>query len=52
MTSDERNKDEIIGRMNQCDKPQGLFFEAQSADVSQGLRDVDSSKVMDPDNED
>ena len=26
MTSDERNKDEIIGRMNQCDKPQGLFF--------------------------
>jgi hypothetical protein len=52
LTNDERNTDEMKGRMSQYGEKLRVLFESQSADASQGLRDVDTSKVIDPDNED
>jgi hypothetical protein len=52
MTNDDRNTDEMKGRMNQYDDKPKVLFEIQSADVSQGLCDVDVSRVIDPDNKD
>jgi hypothetical protein len=49
----ERDTNEMRDRMNQYDnKLRSLLFDLQAATVSQGLRDVDSSKIIDPDDED
>ena len=52
LTNDERNTVEMQQRMNQYDEKLKRVYEAQSADISNGLRNVDSSKIIDPENED
>jgi hypothetical protein len=38
--------------MRQYDEKLAAVFETQSADMARGLRHVDASKIIDPDNED
>jgi hypothetical protein len=52
LTNDERNTVEMQQRMNQYDEKLKRVYEAQSADISNRLRNVDSSKIIDPENED
>ena len=52
LTNDERNTDEMKSRMQQYEEKLAKLFETQSADVTRGLRHVDSDKIIDPDNED
>ena len=52
LTNDERNTDEMKSRMQQYEEKLAKSFEAQSADVTRGLRHVNSDKIIDPDNED
>ena len=52
VTNDERNTDEMRDRMRQYNKKLATVFETQSADLTRDLRNVDSSKVIDPHNED
>jgi hypothetical protein len=52
LTNDERNTDETKSQMNQFDDKLKVLFETHTADVTQSLRDVHTSKVIDPDNED
>ena len=52
LTNDERNTEEMKARMKQYDEKLKVIFESQSAEITRGLCDVDSSKVIDPDNED
>ena len=51
MTNDERNTDEMKSRMEHYDDKLKIVFDAE-ADITQGLRDVESYKIIDPDNED
>jgi hypothetical protein len=49
----EHDTNEMRDRMNQYDnKLRSLLFDFPAATVSQGLQDVDSSKIIDPDDED
>lgn len=48
LTNDERNADEMKGRMSSYDDRLKSVFEAQSADVTRGLADIEPSKIIDP----
>jgi hypothetical protein len=52
LTNAERATDETRSRMLEYEEKLKTVFEAQSADITQTLRDIDVSKVIDPDNED
>ncbi|KAI2500086.1 Reverse transcriptase (RNA-dependent DNA polymerase) [Fragilaria crotonensis] len=52
LTNAERATDETRSRMREYEEKLKTVFEAQSADITQTLRDIDVSKVIDPDNED
>ena len=52
LTNDEGNTEEMKARMKQYDEKLKVIFESQSAEITRGLCDVDSSKVIDPDDED
>jgi hypothetical protein len=52
LTNSERCTDETKSRMRQYDEKLATVFETQSADMARGLRHVDASKIIDPDNED
>ena len=52
MTNDERSTDEIRSRMTQYEDRLKVLFDMPSAIISNGLQNVDQSKINDPDNED
>jgi len=52
MTNDERSTDEMRRRMTQYEDKLKVLFDAPSATISSGLQNVDSSRIIDPDNED
>ena len=52
MTNDERSTDEMQKRMAQYEERMKRTFNAQSSDLTRTLHDVQSSYVIDPDNED
>ena len=52
LTNNERGTDEMKSRMSHYEDKLRVLFQTQAADVTQGLRDVDSGKVIDPDDED
>ena len=52
VTNAELSTDEMKSRMREYDDKLRVYFEAQSADVSRHLRDVDSCKIIDHENED
>lgn len=52
MTKSERSTEEMKSRMSQYEEKLPATFDAQSADISNELRDVHPSKIIDPDSED
>ena len=52
LTYDERNTEEMRKRMEDYEEKLIRVFEVQSAVITNGLSGVDSSKSIDPDNED
>ena len=52
MTNDERSTDEMRSRMTQYEDKLKVLFEIPSATISNGLQNVDPSKIIDPDNKD
>lgn len=52
LTNEERQADEMGDRMKEFDSKLAIVFEAQSADVTRTLGNVDPSKVLDPEEED
>ena len=52
MTNDEKSTEEMQARMAQYDERLKLTFETPSADLTRTLRDVHSSYVIDPEDED
>jgi hypothetical protein len=52
LTNDERNTDETKKRMDECDDKVKVIFEAQTADMTNRLHDIETSKVIDHECED
>jgi hypothetical protein len=52
MTNDERCTDEMQSRMKRYEDKLRVTFELPSATITNGLHDVDQSKIIDPENED
>jgi Reverse transcriptase (RNA-dependent DNA polymerase) len=52
MTNDEKTTEEMQRRMAQYEEHLQSTFDAQSADLTRTLRDVHSSYIIDPENED
>ncbi|KAI2511683.1 Reverse transcriptase (RNA-dependent DNA polymerase) [Fragilaria crotonensis] len=52
LTNAERATDETRSRMLEYEEKLKTVLDAQSADITRTLRDIDISKVVDPDNED
>ena len=52
MTNDEQNTEEMKTRVNEYEERLRAVFEAQSATIAQGLRNVETSKIIDPEEED
>jgi hypothetical protein len=52
VTNAESSTDEMQARMREYDDKLQVYFDAQSADVSRHLRDIDSHKIIDHENED
>lgn len=52
LTNAERAADEFKSWMREFEDKVKVVFDAQSADITQALRDIDSHQIIDPDNED
>lgn len=52
MTNDERCTDEMQSRMKRYEDKLRVIFELPSVTITNGLHDVDQSKIIDPENED
>jgi hypothetical protein len=52
LTNDERNTNEMKTRMDQFDAELEVLFDVHMADITGKLRDIDPSKVIDPEDED
>ncbi|KAI2513325.1 Reverse transcriptase (RNA-dependent DNA polymerase) [Fragilaria crotonensis] len=52
LTNDERSTDEMKQQMNEYEEKVKSTFEARSSDIANAIRGVDSSKIIDHENED